>query len=276
MDEEMLSNQLDLEQFLSSKQLIPRIEAEFLSQGEEGFRDYLASKGIPYKFGLDLIVQMAIHKRAKLSTLVGLLRHHYNDSQQTAHMIYLAAEADLVDYSTTLKMFQVVMDISRECQEELDRFQYPLPTVVPPKELRDNRDTGYYISRGSVILKKNHHTDDVCLDHINRLNSIPLTLDMHTAKMISNRWRNLDKAKEGETHEEFMRRRKQFEKYDRTAKDVMSLIQKINDHFYMTWKYDKRGRCYSQGYHINPQGTPWNKAVILFHEQEVTTDGADT
>jgi len=39
----------------------------------------------------------------------------------------------------------------------------------------------------------------------------------------------------------------------------------------LTHKYDKRGRCYSQGYHVNPQGNDWNKAVIEFAEKEPVT-----
>jgi DNA-directed RNA polymerase len=37
----------------------------------------------------------------------------------------------------------------------------------------------------------------------------------------------------------------------------------------MTHKYDKRGRTYSQGYHIQPQGSDWNKAVIEFADKEI-------
>jgi len=41
--------------------------------------------------------------------------------------------------------------------------------------------------------------------------------------------------------------------------------------FYLTNKVDKRGRIYSQGYHINTQGTSFKKAMIdLAHEELVT------
>jgi DNA-directed RNA polymerase len=45
----------------------------------------------------------------------------------------------------------------------------------------------------------------------------------------------------------------------------------LGNEFYLTHRYDKRGRCYAQGYHVNPQGNDWNKAVIELAEKEVVT-----
>ena len=43
------------------------------------------------------------------------------------------------------------------------------------------------------------------------------------------------------------------------------------NHFYLTHRYDKRGRTYAQGYYINPQGNEWNKAVLEFADKEIVT-----
>ena len=51
---------------------------------------------------------------------------------------------------------------------------------------------------------------------------------------------------------------KQFEKYDRTAKDVIDLLIQEGNEFYLTHRYDKRGRTYSQGYQI--QGVRHDKS----------------
>jgi hypothetical protein len=271
MEEEKLIAQLDLEQFLSKRQLIPRIKAEFVECKEVNFNEYFAEAKIPQSFGYDLLVQMVIHKRTTLPTLVGILRHHFDDSQVTADMLMRAAEADLMDWIPDLKIFVVRIDISPDVQQELDEFAYPLPMIVPPKHLKTNLDSGYYSTRGSVILKDNHHDDDVCLDYLNKMNSIKLSLDNDTATMIKNRWRNLDKPKVGESHDDFQRRRKQFEKYDRTAKAAIALLQSLNDHFYLTHKYDKRGRSYCCGYQVNYQGNPWSKAVINLYNTELVT-----
>lgn len=261
--------QIELEHLYNKNQLMYRMRNEFINSKDVDFCQHIEDHGINLKFGIDLLVQMALHKRTTLPILAGIMRKHMPTAQDTVKELYKCAEADLVDWEDSLGQFVAKFLISEDVQEELDRFQYPLPMIVEPKELKNNKGTGYLLGQGSVILKDNHHEDDVCLDHINRLNMIQLCINHDTATMIKNQWRGLDKARPGETAVEFERRKKQFEKYDRTAKDVIDLLTQEGNEFYLTHKYDKRGRTYCQGHHVTYQGTPWNKAVIQFARTEL-------
>jgi hypothetical protein len=264
-----LDLQIELEKLYSKNQTLTRIRTEFIDCPEFDFIGYLNEKNIDPEFGLDLLVQMVLHKRTTLSILTAILRPHFNDSQKTVDEIKRAAEADLVDWHASLGLFIVRFDISADVQAELEQYQYPLPMVVQPRLVRTNRDTGYCETQGSIILKKNHHGDDVCLDHINRMNSIRFAIDIDTVRMIRNRWRNLDHPKTGESDEEFRKRVKAFEKYDRSSRAVISKLLQFGNYFWLTHKYDKRGRTYCQGYHVNYQGAPWNKAVIELADKEL-------
>lgn len=262
--------QIDMEKLFHKNQLHPRIKGEF-KNADLPFRDVMVKHGLDPEFGFDLLVQMALHKRAGLPVLVGILRKHFKgDCQATADALLLACQIDMVDWNPISKQFIVKYDITPDVQADLDRYQFPLPMVVEPRELKTNHDTGYYTSRNSVILKDNHHDNDVCLDHLNKANRIKLTLNNDVAAFIENSWRNLDKPKPGEEHSDFQRRKKAFEKYDATARDVMAHLDIAGGEFFLTHKYDKRGRVYCQGYHVNYQGNTWNKAVIEFAEGEVT------
>lgn len=264
-----IAHQVELERLYNKNQLIPRIRSEFQHCKEMDFSKYMEKNKLPIPFGLDLMIQMVLHKRASLTTLIGCLRHHFNDGQLTADMILKAAEMDLVDYDTATQMFIVIYDISEDVQAELDKFQFPLPMVVPPMKIGNNKQVGMLTMQGSIVLKHNHHEDDVCLDHINRVNAMKFCINMDTVRMVKNQWKNLDRPKEGESKEEFQRRKKAFEKYDRVAKDVIDILTQEGNEFYLTHKYDKRGRIYCQGYHVSYQGNPWNKAVVEFADQEV-------
>lgn len=261
-------HQLELERLFSKNQLMPRMRAEFNAETE--ILDHLKKHEIPQLFGIDLLVQMALHKRCDLPTLVGCLRHHCEKAQDVADLLVKCAEADLVNYNTALRQFIVVFEISADVQEDIDRFQYPLPMVVQPKELKHNAQSGYLLNNSSVILKDNHHEDDVCLDHINRMNRVRFTTNFNTATLIRNQWRNLDKPKDGETRDDFDRRVRAFNKYDKTAHEVINVLVTEGNEFHFTHRYDKRGRTYCQGHHSNYQGTPWNKSVIEFADGEVT------
>jgi hypothetical protein len=264
MDADRIALQTKLEELFSKNQLIPRIKAEFK---DSGILEYMDTKEIDREFGMALVIQMVLHKRASLPTLCGILRHHFDTAQDCVEAIKKAAEADLVDWNG--REFVLAYDISDDVKEELDRFQFPLPMVIPPRPLKSNLSSGYMTGSGSVILKDNHHDHDVCLDHLNRMNSIEFVINNNTATMVKNSWRDLDKPKEGETREDFMKRVKAFEKYDRTVRDVMATLKRSGEGFWLTHKVDKRGRTYCQGYHINYQGAPWNKAVIELADKEL-------
>lgn len=266
----MQDYQIDMEKLFHKNQLHPRIKAEF-TNSDLPFRDVMLKHGVDPIFGFDLLVQMVLHKRAGLPVLVGILRKHFKgDVQKTADAILLATQIDLVDWNPHLKLFIVKYDITADVQLDLDRYQFPLPMIVEPKELKCNSDTGYFTSSNSVILKNNHHEEDVCLDHLNHMNKIKLTINNDVASFIENSWRNLDKPKPGEERKDYDKRVKAFEKYDRTARDVLAHLDIAGNEFYLTHKVDKRGRTYCQGYHVNYQGNTWNKAVIEFAEGEVT------
>lgn len=264
--------QLRLEELFDKNQLMPRVRRAFRECENFNFLEYLTEQEIPIDFGIDLLANMAVRKRANLSTLVGILRHHFkeeeNPSQACALMLERALQANLVDYAAPTQTFIVVATISDELQQELDRFQYPLPMVIPPRPIRTNIDTGYLTSQGSVILQDNHHWDDVCLDHLNRVNQVALAINLDTAQTIQNEWRNLDRQKPDETYQDYQKRVKAFEKYDSVAKDVLHLLVSQGNRVYLTHRYDKRGRTYCMGYHVTYQGTAWNKAVIEFADKE--------
>lgn len=264
------AHQIELERLFSKNQLMSRIRAEFAECKDADFKAYLKEREIDEAFGIELLAQMALHKRADLPTLVGCLRHLCDSSQECADWLLKCATADLMDWSPTLRIFIVKFTISADVQTEIDRFQYPLPMVVEPEEVKNNRQAGYMLTNSSIILKHNHHDDDVCLDHINRMNRVKFTINFDTATMIKNEWRNLDKPKDGESQADFDRRVRAFNKYDQTAKDVIGKLIEHGNEFHFTHKYDKRGRTYCQGHHANYQGTPWNKSVIEFAVGEVT------
>jgi hypothetical protein len=270
----MLEFQITIEQLFHKNQLFTRIRNDFMECTDPVFADMMDKAGFDQEFGFDFLVQLALHKRATLPTMAGILMRHFNDDcQRTANALDAAVRADLGNWSPLQKVFIVRWDISQDVQDDIDRYQYPLPMVVEPRILRNNKDTGYYTSHNSVILRHNHHDEDVCLDHLNSINRIKFRINQQVATTIKNRWRNLDKPKPDEEPGEYQKRVKVFEKYDRTAHDVLNHLGLSNEgEFWLTHKYDKRGRTYCQGYHVNYQAACWNKAVVEFANQEITEE----
>lgn len=115
---------------------------------------------------------------------------------------------------------------------------------------------------GSRILggRQNFHSHDICLDHINRMNAIPYQLNR----------KFLCKYEEAPTFTlDTREKREQWENFVRTSyRKYIEVTQKGN-RFFLNHNYDKRGRCYAEGYHINTQGSSFKKAIVQLANEEI-------
>ena len=266
-----VETQIAFEQLYDKNQLIKRVRSEF--EIPQVLKHFLKNN-IQKEFGLNLMVQMVLHKRAPLVVLVGLLQRHFKNTkdpcQSCVYALINAAEADLLDYSADKDTFIIKHDVDDECYADINRYQYPLPMLIVPEPISNNKQSGYVTINSSIILQDNHHEDDVCLDHINRVNTTKLSINVDTVNMIANSWESLDKRKVEESVADYQKRIKAFDKYDKNSRDIIDHLVQQGNAFYLTHKYDKRGRCYCQGYHVTYQGNEWNKAAIEFAHKELT------
>lgn len=271
--------QAQFELLFSNNQLLDRVRREL---DMPGVFDTCTNWGLNHSFVLDLMAQIYLHKQAKAQVLVGLLHRHFHPKgtdpttsqlQLCADSIMRSVEAGFLYWSPDTENFVVRWSISTQSQEELDRFQYPLPFVVLPAEIKANSDTGYHTigTKGSVVLNGSADERDLCLDHINRVNRTEYALNPDVISFVQNSWKGVDRQKDDETLEDFRKKQKAFEKYNRTSKEVIETLMMSGDRFWLTSRYDHRGRSYTQGYHVQPQGNAWNKACIQLAKKELVT-----
>jgi hypothetical protein len=258
--------QSDLETLYSKHQLLPVLREEFATIADE----YPHEDDHP--FICDMLAQICLHRQADPPTMVGILSPKYGEPQEVADKLLLMCEFDYIDYNEESGNFMVKFDISEDVQAMLDRYQYPLPMIVPPHKVEDNYTTGYHTIFNSVILNGSKYftSVDVCLDHLNRINAVPLVLDFSVIR--SNEGRYIKPTrKEGESYDDFRKRLKQASVFYGVSVEVMEGLAELSDVIYLTHRYDRRGRCYASGYHINTQGTDYNKAVLqLAHKERLT------
>lgn len=267
-------NQKMLETFFNAKQTPLLLRRELLASNS--VITAISRSGLDEEFALDLLSQMILHKRATVPTMVGLLRGHFKDKtnpfQACADELHLACLRDLIDFAPRTEQFIIKFDLDQKTHDLMRQYQYMPPMIVPPLEVDGNRGSGYItIRHDSLILKDNHHDGDLAIDAINNFNNIPLCINVNVVKGIRNSWKNLDKPKDGEGYQQYRERVIAFERYEKDSFFTISLMLEMGNEFWMTHKYDKRGRVYSQGYHINPQGNCWNKSVLEFADQELVS-----
>lgn len=255
--------QSGLEELFSKHQLMPVLRDEFKELAVQ-------FETVDTDLATEALAQISLHRQCDVPTLVGILSPKFGEPQEVADALLVMCEEDLLDYNESKQRFMVVYDISPDVQAMLDRYQYPLPMITPPNQVTKNSETGYETIFGSVVLNgtKFFKGKDLCLDHLNRANSVSLSLDLETITSAEGAYirpvRN-----PGEDFLDFRKRQKQSDTFYATSVEVMETINGLSDELFMTHKYDRRGRCYSSGYHVNPQGTDYNKAVLCLSKKEV-------
>ncbi len=258
MHKKMLETQKNLEELYSKNQLLDVLRSEFAPLSDDPFE-------------IDVIVQIYLHKQADVPTMVGLFSPKWGTPNEVSQLLIGCVENDLLDFNMKTEKFSLRYGITSDVEDMLARYQFPLPMVVKPcKVTRNNMGSGYFDKRGSIVLNGSSvfNEEDVCLDHINRANSVKLTLNLD---VISSTEGNMitPKRKPDEGFEDYRKRKKQAEVFYNTSVDVMEGLLALGNEFWLTHQYDRRGRTYSRGYHVNSQGTDYNKAVLELGNKEV-------
>lgn len=142
---------------------------------------------------------------------------------------------------------------------------YMPPMIVEPLPWYDNQSGGLYTQNSSCILGSgNSHQEEQSLDVLNILQDIPWKF----TSFINEAEPDAKPIKVGEDSREYRRRVQQHNSRKEHSRFVYSLMEPYSK-FYFIWKYDKRGRQYSQGYDINLQGSEYKKACIEFATEEL-------
>jgi hypothetical protein len=214
-----------------------------------------------------LIIILPSEQSIKIQTVVGKLAN-YLDYENQWDGIKTAAEIVAVLGKYEDSLFDIIpakhsnsgsieiisnYKLEESTKQRLSNLQYLPPLVCKPKEITSNYQSGYLTKEESIILGSgNHHDKPLALDAINIANSVELSLDewVMTQEEVSKK--PLDTT---EKKDNFLRMKNSSQ---RVYKELVDQGNK----FHLLWRFDKRGRMYSSGYHVNIQGTEYKKALI--------------
>ena len=233
-------------------------------------------------------ISLECQKPMKLVSVASLCARHLNMSDKVeaihtmAEIIAVLGETDLFDNKKTKEGWIVIsrVELDNEVTQYADNALYLPPLIIKPRKIRHNRDSGYITQRGeSLILGfyENHHDDNICLDVLNILNSNEYELDTDFINQYEEQWHRQELSQqeyEELSHadrEIYNMDERNWEKFQEQGKFFQTLMIHHGNSFYLCNKVDKRGRIYSSGYHVNPQGSSFKKAMVNFKHHEIPT-----
>jgi len=216
---------------------------------------------------IKLLVHLAIQKRLQVGAAIGILGSKIN-LEDTVAVIEACVEAGIVSYDPKREELVVVLEPDKATQETMKHYMFPPPMVCKPNVVKHNGQSGYLTIDTSVMTKRSHTNEDVCLDVINILNSFQFKLNLDILNY-SSMYKSLSKRKEGETTVEYNKRLKQWKNFDSETRELIKNHYSDEDTIWFTHGYDKRGRVYCRGYHFNYQGCEWRKALIQLEPETI-------
>lgn len=173
---------------------------------------------------------------------------------------------------------------TNECKAALANVMYALPMVVEPVKVRDrdnNRGSGYLLTKhDSLILNGKWYEGSICREYLDTVNSVQLCLNYDVIALFKHKLDKqsiidkviLNNAINGTYTNPETAAKQAEDNWHLLLKQTTIATKLLEDKvFYLTHKYDTRGRCYAQGYHINYQGDSYCKAMIeLANKEEIS------
>lgn len=207
--------------------------------------------------GLDKLEQ-----RLTACEVISVLRDSHMCSMRKFSYQYYDKEdgvmLDMEDFSITCEL-----QLPSEIATCILNTKYLPPMISKPRTIKANDDSGYYtIEKDSVVLNWSTNTK-LPLDHLNRMNKQPLHL-------------NVDFINDFEPIRPEFKNKYQAASWERFMDETFTVAGEIADAgntFYLTHKFDKRVRTYSQGYHVNYQGASYQKAMVQVTPEHLTVEG---
>jgi len=225
-----------------------------------------------------MIIVIPEEKPVQIQAMAGKLapffkfENIWDGIKTAAEVLVVACESDIYDIipasNTSSGSIEVKSNfvLSPETRDKIDVMQYLPPLVCKPGKIYRNYQSAYLTKEDSIILGKgNHHEEKQALDAINIANSVALSLDEEILKIEE----PLKFKKPAESLASESERIKSMQRLINSSKRVYQQMLDVGNKFFLSWKFDKRGRMYSMGYHVNIQSTEYKKALINLANKQV-------
>lgn len=221
----------------------------------------------------DIMLEVCVQQFGSYQAIAGKLSNQLNN-MDTFDAVKTVAEVMAVmcghdcfdvivaaDSDTGVMMVQSHWELPESVLQKIADTQYLPPMVCKPFKVNENYTYQSMTEMGSLILgnRVNHHDKPLAYDAINIASAIPLSLDEYILGF------NEQPNKELDTQDKV----DAFNRMQIASSKVYQFLLDNDNKFYLRWKYDKRGRMYSQGYHVNIQSTDYKKALISFADKEL-------
>ncbi|RLB94661.1 MAG: hypothetical protein DRH26_00470 [Deltaproteobacteria bacterium] len=166
-----------------------------------------------------------------------------------SEVIAIAYQCDLIKI-TQVSDKTMMITTNYMLGESIPDFPKHRPEFKKPEPILFNSILGNQLKQ---------HDADTCIDHINKMNAIPLTLEYRVITDME------------ETSKAVIEYQEQLDEWEKFKQESLELYNEITKHkeFFLKHSTDTRGRCYCKGYYVNYQGSSFKKAIVQLANKEI-------
>ncbi len=165
---------------------------------------------------------------------------------------------------------------TRNLTTKTDNYAHILP-ALNYEPVNNNRGAGYQTVPFHIITggRLKQHDEEVCLDHINRLNATSYSIDRriwwYIKPIFDKAPKKLKKKNRKENRIEVRKRKEQFELRVEQTPARLNLLIDIGNKFHYKNYYCTRGRTYIKAYHFDFVGDKYMRSLISTSTRELAT-----
>lgn len=247
----------------------------------------LAEYNFVYSTSLEILCILVERQTVTMNTIIEMVieRTDLNQAIKIAEVVQIGYNYGLWELSKDrYTRLHNKWEIPEEIQRILKEFRFVNPMIVKPLPVNqklNNRGSGYLtIGADSLLMGGNYHTKDICTNVLDTMNSTQFEVNIDLMKSYRNSWSSMNEPKKAdgigkmkdETQEEYKKRIQAFEEFEKLVFKTVAELYHSGNQFYLTHKYDKRGRLYCVGYQIGYQSNSYGKAILNFKNKQTVTD----
>lgn len=207
------------------------------------------------------------------SMLAPKLKLYHQDKFQgiylAAEIITMFADSDIYDVTRQQGYSAWVEPNVVLPQELMNLIVYSIhsPPCSKPKVMTHNRDSVYEYQVGTSLLlggAVNHHSGNICLDVLNIQSQVRFSINEQFIESVEET-QDLDPSEYDVNL--FKEIQLDWARFLEQSHEVYQYMLGEGNSFAFQHRYDKRGRMYSHGFHLNIQGSSFKKAMLDFNLQ---------
>lgn len=245
--------------------LIDYMETEYSYESKNNRLDAMATSTTLttlYELVVSVFTAALIHKELTYQAICGMLYHKVDlpvvlDRVKTmAEIIAVVSKSGLIHINRQGAGKPIMITPGFNIGVELPAPDKHQLTIGEPSEVKNNWFDGSMLLGNPM----NHHNKELCLDHINRMNAIEISLNETFIQEYPETTTNsINTQQKADQWNQFV-----DDSYDKYTDFIAA-----GNRGYMNHKYCTRGRSYALGYYITTQGAAYKKAMVDLANKEI-------